>query len=552
MFRRISLTHKSIMSILLGTVLLASAIVYPDPVPVQAAVFVHPGLLNTQTSLERMRDIANADSFSAMNQGYSKMTEDRHAKTSYAQQAYAVVDAVAAGSSSSEIRFRDDAQAVYAMALEWVKTGNSTYLNKSKQILNDWASTFTQMTSTSTVQPALEASWALPIWVNAAEIIRHFGNGSGGWSSSEIAAFESFVRKVMTYVDGPYSNVPNWRASIALARMSAGVFLNDTTIYNRGLGNMEDEINIIGSDGTPPENTRDLPHSQANIIATAQGAETAYNQGDSSLFLQGASSTQMPLLWRQSEYYVKELMGTGGAVNYSSDVATLNRFGDPPYEILLSRYKHTFNMPIPDTENWVLQANRPNYMGESYFINWLTATHAAVPAKVFVNVNYTGTSAELPAGAYTLSQLLALGIPNDSISSIMVSPGYRLIGYQNYDFSGTSSTFNSDDDSLVDDGYNDEWSSIKVEVIPPRVYTDVNYSGNSIELPIGTYTMSQLIARGIANDSISSLRVPYGFRVTGYANDNFTGDVMVFTQNDSTLVDNGFNDKLSSIRVEPL
>ncbi|WP_310190178.1 BNR-4 repeat-containing protein [Bacillus sp. 3255] len=102
--------------------------------------------------------------------------------------------------------------------------------------------------------------------------------------------------------------------------------------------------------------------------------------------------------------------------------------------------------------------------------------------------------------------------------------------------------------------YTGKWGifAIKAEQIPPTVYANTSYSGSAVELPEGTYTMAQLTALGIGNDSVSSLKVPFGYRVTGYADDNFTGSSWIFTADDSSLVDNGCNDMFSSIRVEKI
>lgn len=80
-------------------------------------------------------------------------------------------------------------------------------------------------------------------------------------------------------------------------------------------------------------------------------------------------------------------------------------------------------------------------------------------------------------------------------------------------------------------------------------YKDCNYSGNAAGLPVGSYTLSALQARGIVNDDISSLTVQSGYRVTLYWDDNFGGATLIKTANDACLVDDGWNDKVSSIVI---
>jgi beta-glucanase (GH16 family) len=81
------------------------------------------------------------------------------------------------------------------------------------------------------------------------------------------------------------------------------------------------------------------------------------------------------------------------------------------------------------------------------------------------------------------------------------------------------------------------------------VYQDCNYGGSGIALPAGSYTLSQLQARGIANDWISSVRVQSGYQIRLYQNDNFTGTSVLKTADDACLVDDNFNDQATSIVV---
>ncbi|WP_243754629.1 carbohydrate-binding protein [Flavobacterium jejuense] len=90
--------------------------------------------------------------------------------------------------------------------------------------------------------------------------------------------------------------------------------------------------------------------------------------------------------------------------------------------------------------------------------------------------------------------------------------------------------------------------------IPPdngvaTVYKDCNYGGYAVNLAVGNYTLSQLQAKGVVNDDISSLKVNSGYEIVLYNNDNFSGSSIVVGGNDTCLVDNSFNDITSSLRV---
>lgn len=85
---------------------------------------------------------------------------------------------------------------------------------------------------------------------------------------------------------------------------------------------------------------------------------------------------------------------------------------------------------------------------------------------------------------------------------------------------------------------------------PAVAYKDCNYGGYAVGLTPGSYTQGQLNALGILNNDISSIKVTPGYKVTLYQDDNFSGSTLVLTANDDCLVDNGWNDVVSSVKVE--
>ncbi|WP_329128640.1 discoidin domain-containing protein [Streptomyces sp. NBC_01476] len=83
----------------------------------------------------------------------------------------------------------------------------------------------------------------------------------------------------------------------------------------------------------------------------------------------------------------------------------------------------------------------------------------------------------------------------------------------------------------------------------PVVYGDSNYSGPHATLAAGDYDLPRLQAAGVANDSISSLRVPAGYTVTAYGDAGFGGTRWTFTSDAPDLTATGNNDSISSLRV---
>lgn len=82
------------------------------------------------------------------------------------------------------------------------------------------------------------------------------------------------------------------------------------------------------------------------------------------------------------------------------------------------------------------------------------------------------------------------------------------------------------------------------------VYQHTNFTGTAVALPLGSYTLAQLQARGIQDNWISSVRVTAGNRIVFFENDNFGGASLTKTADDASLVDDGWNDRATSLRVE--
>ena len=84
-------------------------------------------------------------------------------------------------------------------------------------------------------------------------------------------------------------------------------------------------------------------------------------------------------------------------------------------------------------------------------------------------------------------------------------------------------------------------------------YQDINYGGTvSQALAKGNYTLSQLAAKGVPNDWASSLKLPAGWTVIMYQDDNFTGQSWTVTSNTSSFItlSPNANDKMSSCRIQ--
>jgi len=182
-------------------------------------------------------------------------------------------------------------------------------------------------------------------------------------------------------------------------------------------------------------------------------------------------------------------------------------------------------------------------------------TKITEPLIVFKDCNYTGWwNKGFMIGRYTLNDLIFNGAFGKDISSIKIQPGFKVTFYENPDLTGASIVKTSDVFCLVNDGWNDRIQSMEVEVTNPGVivYKDCNYQGRAVYLPAGSFTLSQLQARGINNDEISSLKVSGDYVIEAFENDNFSGAMTSYTANTDCLVAGGWNDRITSIRIRSL
>lgn len=81
-------------------------------------------------------------------------------------------------------------------------------------------------------------------------------------------------------------------------------------------------------------------------------------------------------------------------------------------------------------------------------------------------------------------------------------------------------------------------------------YQHCDYDGSSWSVEEGFYNMSDMIAKGIPNDTVSSIKIPKGMSVTIFEHSGFSGKSLKLTEDTRCLVDRGFNDVMSSFVIE--
>lgn len=188
-------------------------------------------------------------------------------------------------------------------------------------------------------------------------------------------------------------------------------------------------------------------------------------------------------------------------------------------------------------------------------------------ATVYQHCNYGGYKASLPAGSYNLAKLRQYGVRNDDLSSLRIQSGYKAIFFEHDNFRGRSWTLASNSACFTQQRLNDVASSVRIVSTARKptssptqstsstnqngvtVYQHCSFGGYGVGLGAGNHDMRKLQQLGVKNDDISSLRVAPGFKAIVYEHDGYQGRNQTFTSSDECLVNNGFNDKTSSIQV---
>ena len=160
------------------------------------------------------------------------MSNSRYASLTYAARPRTVVEAgpysrpdIGAGDEKS------DAIAAYTQALLWQLTGQKAHAEKAIEIMNAWSATLQEHQGHNA---PLQSSWVGSVFPRAAEIIRYTYRD---WKPAEIERFGQMLRKAyLPYIEeGRPGFNGNWELSMIEAMTAIGVFLDDDTLFQKGL-----------------------------------------------------------------------------------------------------------------------------------------------------------------------------------------------------------------------------------------------------------------------------------------------------------------------------
>ncbi|MFD1631121.1 alginate lyase family protein [Pseudopedobacter beijingensis] len=307
----------------------------------QSFSFEHPGILHNAIDLERIKSLANSE-----HQPWKKGYQLLKSNTDIAYMpspAYTDVYRDQGINSESAKAMTRDAQMAYRSALMWAITGDITYANTAKSILNSWSST---LQTFSGGDAKLCAAWYGFAMVNAAEILRYTNSG---WTQTDIQQAEHMFRNVIYPVIENFQRgwAGNWDTAITKCIMGIGVFLNDEVIFNNGVNFLSSTTdsangtlkNYIYDTGQCWESGRDQEHVHMGLGGLAEACEIGEKQG---LDLYGLLNNR---LLKGYEYMAKYNLGYNDVpytANHYGSAISNDRRGEfqSGYEMI---YNHYFN-----------------------------------------------------------------------------------------------------------------------------------------------------------------------------------------------------------------
>jgi len=189
------------------------------------------------------------------------------------------------------------------------------------------------------------------------------------------------------------------------------------------------------------------------------------------------------------------------------------------------------------------------------------SAHAQIT--VFPECNFQGKPVSLSVGDYNRADLNRMGIYDDDISSIVVAEGFEVTLFDVRGFRGEAIELEGVNACLDDVGFDNRTSSVSVRDAGSsfastttlgrndagvELFTECNYQGRTVKVPVGEFTAGDLRRLGIPDNSISSIRLPEGFLVELFVNDFQRGKSGKLNKNNKCLVER-FNDTVSSIIV---
>ena len=251
--------------------------------------FTHPGLLHSESSLKRIRELVRNEIQPAYG-SFNIMRGMPEGKADYCIKGPFETISRAGRYGYTKDPCERDFNAAYYNAILWIVTGKEPHADKAMEIIRAYASTLKKIEGPDDPLCAGLQGFML---VNAAEIMRYTYTAdkyTNGWDAKDTPKVESMFRDVFQpilttfYNTKPYTN-GNWGIAVTKAQMAFGVFLNDKKLYEDAIefflkGHDNGTLpNYVAESGQIQESGRDQQHAMLGLGCLSEIAEIAWTQG---------------------------------------------------------------------------------------------------------------------------------------------------------------------------------------------------------------------------------------------------------------------------------
>ena len=187
--------------------------------------FVHPGLLHTKQSLERMKAYVASKEEPAY-AAFNSLAEDKRAQADYKMAGPYKIIARDGEHRSTKGGSENDFAAAYYNALMWHLTGNAAHADQAVVIIGAESAAIESVAGHDAPLCSLQGF----LLVNACELMRDRLGDEGNEAAQKMLkrAFVPVHNKFEA--DSPYAN-GNWGAIVNKMRMAIAIYSNDKEMY---------------------------------------------------------------------------------------------------------------------------------------------------------------------------------------------------------------------------------------------------------------------------------------------------------------------------------
>lgn len=275
--------------------------------------FIHPGLLHSQSSLERIRELVRNKSQPAYG-SFNIMQGLPEGKANYCIKGPFETISRAGRYGYTKAPCEHDFNAAYYNAILWIITEKQAHADKAMEIIRAYANILKKIEGPDDPLCAGLQGFML---VNATEIMRYtytIDKYDKGWNTEDTQKVEAMFRNVFQpilttfYNTKPYTN-GNWGIAVTKAQLAFGVFLNDRKLYEDAItfflkGHDNGTLpNYVAESGQSQESGRDQQHAMLGLGCLSEIAEITWTQG------KDLYSTLDNRLMKGYEYLAKSNLG---------------------------------------------------------------------------------------------------------------------------------------------------------------------------------------------------------------------------------------------------